>query len=150
MLQMAQYYRNRPRASDAVAADTLAADLGIVTNNAPVLSEFDKHRKQLLTDDAQEGWVSELRRYLSTMQGDVTKDTDLVEWWQVRRSKCGPCHPLTNFRRIMHNCILHLHALPSMYFPLKLRQFLVNGYSLAVNKSRLTAERVWVPPCLKS
>lgn len=85
---MAQYYRNRPRVSDA-----LAAEVGIVTADvadAPVLSEFDKHRKQLLTDDTQEGWVSELRRYLSTMQGDVTKDTDLVEWWQVRSSTSGP------------------------------------------------------------
>jgi hypothetical protein len=86
-IQMAQYYRNRPRVSDvlavdALAVDALAADLGIDNvAHAPVLSEFDKHRKQLLTDDAQEGWVSELRRYLSTMQEDVTKDTDLVEWW---------------------------------------------------------------------
>jgi hypothetical protein len=28
--------------------------------------------------------ASELRRYLGTMQRDVTKDTDIVEWWQVR------------------------------------------------------------------
>jgi len=92
---MAQYYRNRPAASDP-----LAAGVGIVTNDtapAPVLSEFDKHCKQLLTDDAQEGWVSELCRYLSTMQGDVTKDTDLVEWWQVKSSKSGPCYPLIKF-----------------------------------------------------
>lgn len=33
--------------------------------NAPVLSDFDKHREHLLTDDAQEGWASELRRYVS-------------------------------------------------------------------------------------
>jgi len=88
---MAQYYRNCPRVSDALAADVLAADVSIDNvTHAPVLSEFDKHRKQLLTDDAQEGWVSELRRYLSTMQEDVTKDTDLVEWWQVRSSTSGP------------------------------------------------------------
>jgi hypothetical protein len=37
----------------------------------------------LLATDAEEGWTSELRRYLGTMQQDVTKDTDLVEWWQV-------------------------------------------------------------------
>jgi len=92
---MAQYYRNRPRISDAPAAE-----VGIVTDDvadAPVLSDFDKHRKQLLTDDAQEGWVLELRRYLSTMQADVTKDTDLVEWWQVRSSRSGPCHLLIKF-----------------------------------------------------
>ena len=53
-------------------------------DEASVLSEFDKHWKTLLTADAEEGWASELRRYLSTMQWDVTKNTDLVEWWQVR------------------------------------------------------------------
>jgi len=92
---MAQYYKNCPAASDP-----LAVGIGIVTNDAapaPVLSEFNKHHKQLLTDDAQEGWILELRRYLSTMQGDVTKDTDLIEWWQVRSSKSGPCYPLIEF-----------------------------------------------------
>ena len=33
--------------------------------------------------DTDEGWAAELRRYLATMQCDVEKDTDLVEWWQV-------------------------------------------------------------------
>ena len=47
-------------------------------------SEFDKHRETLLTADTEEGWAAELRRYTSTMQRDVTKNTDLVEWWQVR------------------------------------------------------------------
>ena len=92
---MAQYYKNCPAASDP-----LAAGVGIVTNDAapaPILSEFDKHRKQLLTDDVQEGWVSELHHYLSTMQGDVMKDTDLIEWWQVRSSKSGPCYLLIKF-----------------------------------------------------
>ncbi|KIJ90585.1 hypothetical protein K443DRAFT_15091 [Laccaria amethystina LaAM-08-1] len=32
--------------------------------------------------DAEEGWASELRCYLSTMQRDVTKKTNLVDWWQ--------------------------------------------------------------------
>jgi len=48
------------------------------------MSEFDKHRETLLSNDLEEGWASELRRYTSTMQRDVKKDTDIVEWWQVR------------------------------------------------------------------
>jgi len=40
-------------------------------------------REALLATDAEEGWASKLRRYLGTMQRDVMKDTDLVEWWQV-------------------------------------------------------------------
>ena len=48
-----------------------------------ILSEYDKLHETLLTDDAEEGWASELRCYLYTMQRNVTKETDLVEWWQV-------------------------------------------------------------------
>jgi hypothetical protein len=47
------------------------------------MSEFDKHHISLLTVDVEEGWASELRHYLVTMQRDVRKDTNLVEWWQV-------------------------------------------------------------------
>jgi hypothetical protein len=45
--------------------------------------QYDKHCRTLLSDDAEEGWASELRRYLSKVQHDVEKDTDIVEWWQV-------------------------------------------------------------------
>ena len=55
--------------------------------DAPVLSEFDKLCETLLTADAEEGWASELCHYMSTMQWDVTKHTDLIEWWQV---SCSP------------------------------------------------------------
>ena len=78
---MAQYYKSCP---SAVPLQTNAERPSEEAIAAPVLSEFDKVRKTLLTDDAREGWASELCRYLGTMQGDVSKETDLVEWWQVR------------------------------------------------------------------
>ena len=53
------------------------------TAEGRILSEYNKHCESLLTDDAVEGWASELRRYLCTMQREVTKETDLVKWWQV-------------------------------------------------------------------
>jgi hypothetical protein len=71
---MAEYYRIRPSVSPT---PTVATDADIT------ISEFDKHRESLLVDDAEEGWASELRRYLGTMQRDIKKDTDIVEWWQV-------------------------------------------------------------------
>jgi hypothetical protein len=78
---MAQYYRDRVAlARPQQPTIRNRTDEGA---DAPVLSDFDKHRQTLLTNDAEEGWAPELRRYLSTMQRDVTKDTDLVEWWQV-------------------------------------------------------------------
>ena len=81
---MAEYYRNCPSAPTRV---TPAADENAAPTVALILSEFDKYRKTLLSDDAEEGWASELRCYLGTMQWDVTKDTDLVEWWQVSALK---------------------------------------------------------------
>ena len=74
---MAEYYRNRPE-STTVNVDT--DDNGEVDAE---MSNFDKHRRTLLMDDTDEGWASELRRYLGTMQRDVKKDMDLVQWWQV-------------------------------------------------------------------
>ena len=75
---MAEYYKNHP-SSTAINVDTEKE----VEGDATEMSDFDKHCETLLMDDAEEGWASELRRYLGTMQRDVKKDTDLVEWWQV-------------------------------------------------------------------
>ena len=74
---MAQYYitRSLSQQNNHVAA--------AAQSEGPVLSDYDKLRHTLLTDDTADGWASELRRYLGTMQRDVTKDTDLVQWWQI-------------------------------------------------------------------
>ena len=74
--QMAEYYRIRPSVAP-IPASASSREPSIT------LSEFDKHRESLLIDDAEEGWASELRRYLGTMQRDIRKDSDIVKWWQV-------------------------------------------------------------------
>jgi hypothetical protein len=75
------YYQNRP---SAVATPNGSAQIQTTpSSETPTLSKFDKHREMLLSDDAEEGWASELRRYLGRMQQDVTKKTYIVEWWQV-------------------------------------------------------------------
>ena len=49
-----------------------------------ILSEFDHHQLVLLQgQEEDEGWQAELQRYLKDLPSDVTKDTDVVEWWQV-------------------------------------------------------------------
>ena len=49
-----------------------------------LLSEFDCHRIALIANqDKDEGWRSEMRRYLRDLPVDVMKDTDIVKWWQV-------------------------------------------------------------------
>ena len=70
---MAEYYSTRP--SVQVAATLVTSD--------PNLSEFDKHHESLLLNDIEEGWVEELCCYLETLQHDIKKDADIVEWWQV-------------------------------------------------------------------
>jgi hypothetical protein len=72
---MAEYYSTRP----PIAPTPVTSD----PDPSITVSDFDKHRETLLADDIEEGWVSELRRYLETMQRDIKKDTDIVEWWQV-------------------------------------------------------------------
>jgi hypothetical protein len=53
-------------------------------DNESILSEYDRHRLTLLSNRAEdEGWQSEMRRYLKDLPADVTKDTDIVKWWQV-------------------------------------------------------------------
>ena len=53
---MCQYYKDRLSASVSQTNKNPTE----CTTQAPVLSEFDKLRESLLTDDAVEGWASEL------------------------------------------------------------------------------------------
>ena len=49
-----------------------------------ILSDFDRHRLTLIANQTEdEGWQSEKCRYLKDLPANVTKDTDIVEWWQV-------------------------------------------------------------------
>lgn len=74
---MAEYYNSR----------TPVAPTPITTDSDPsiTVSDFDKHREALLSNEVEEGWVPELRRYLETMQRDIKKESDIVEGWQVSR-----------------------------------------------------------------
>ena len=74
---MEQYWANRPKAATAQAIHQ-------ATDQDCQLSEFDRHRQSLVMQEAQdEGWAAELCRYLKDMPANVSKDTDIVEWWQV-------------------------------------------------------------------
>jgi hypothetical protein len=85
---MEEYFSTRPKAGPPNAA---AVSAGQPRSNAcpitglgdSVLSEFDRFRLGRVTRDNEEGWAPELRRYLKELPADVTKDTDIVEWWQV-------------------------------------------------------------------
>ena len=72
---MEEYYSTRP----SVKTTPIASD----SDPTITVSEFDKHRETLLLNDVEEGWVPELHSYLETIQRDITKDADIVDWWQV-------------------------------------------------------------------
>jgi hAT family protein len=79
---MDEYYKMRLRAKPAQPPPT---PIGVDRECAPVkvLSfEYDRYHQSLLETDDREGWSSELRCYLNDRPGNVTKDTDIVKWWQ--------------------------------------------------------------------
>jgi hypothetical protein len=76
---MGRYYRTRPQ-----AATVASLEPNEEANELMALSsEYDRYRLSLVEKDDDEGWESELRRYLKDRPADVLKDTDIVEWWQV-------------------------------------------------------------------
>jgi hypothetical protein len=53
-------------------------------NDDSLLSEFDRHRLLLVSrQNEDEGWQSEMRRYIKEIPRNITKDTDIVKWWEV-------------------------------------------------------------------
>jgi hypothetical protein len=79
---MERYWKARPKAPlPATTAPPSTLPGNVVAGS--VQSDYDLHRQTLLTRDEDEGWQAELRRYLKDIPADVTKETDIVEWWQV-------------------------------------------------------------------
>jgi hypothetical protein len=79
---MDMYYKKRLRAEPAQPPTT---QLDVDGEQLPVKvlsSEYDRYCQSLLQIDDGEGWSSELRCYLNDRPGDVTKDTDIIKWWQ--------------------------------------------------------------------
>jgi len=80
---MEHYYKNRPTTASPTPTQPTADH--VLMDSTSILSEFDHHQLMLLRGQKEEdeGWQAELRRYLKDLPSDVTKDTDVVEWWQV-------------------------------------------------------------------
>ena len=60
---MADYYSTR----------LPVAPTPVTSNPDPsiTISDFDRHRETLLSNDVEEGWVPELHHYLETMHRDI-------------------------------------------------------------------------------
>lgn len=88
---MKKYWQARPAAQNLATQSTPNTAQADETS---ILSDFDHHRLTLLASRADnEGWQTELRRYLKDVPSDVMKDTDIVEWWQNNGSSYPTlCH----------------------------------------------------------
>ncbi|KAF8879022.1 hypothetical protein BD779DRAFT_1447242, partial [Infundibulicybe gibba] len=75
---MEKYWMDCPWASPAPSAPNT-----ISNNGSPHISKYNRHCQELLEQDDTEGWSAELRWYLKAVPADVTKDMDIIEWWQV-------------------------------------------------------------------
>ena len=79
---MDEYYKMWLRAKPAQPPPT---PIGVDGECIPVKvlsSKYDRYHQSLLEMDDREGWSSELRCYLNDRPDDVTKDTDIIKWWQ--------------------------------------------------------------------
>ncbi|KIM52670.1 hypothetical protein SCLCIDRAFT_140622 [Scleroderma citrinum Foug A] len=67
--------------SDSMSTNTSGT---LEPDNDTLESDFDHHCRLLLTQSANsraEGWVMELCRYLGDLPADVTKETNIIDWW---------------------------------------------------------------------
>ena len=79
------YWKDWP---DKLATDSSPAQLNpSLQVKQIVLSDFDRHRQSLINQKGGSTTTdtcgAEVRRYLKEVEEDVTKDTDIVKWWQV-------------------------------------------------------------------
>ena len=71
-------------------------------------SVFDRLQQTLITCDGDDGWAPELQRYLKDMPADVTRETDILEWWSVSGAACACVVPF------IYCCIGEPKALPNV------------------------------------
>src|SRR5258708_2883090 len=79
---MDEYYKTQLRAKPVQPPPTPISVDGECAPVKVLSSKYDCYHQSLLEMDNGEGWSSELRRYLNNRPGNVTKDTDIVKWWQ--------------------------------------------------------------------
>jgi hypothetical protein len=81
MLQVERYWKTRPKTTSMTHNLSPAATAEQTDDS--IISDFDRHRLTLVSHVQDEGWEAEICRYLKDLPASVSKDTDIVEWWQV-------------------------------------------------------------------
>ena len=81
MLQVERYWKTRPKTTSMT--HNLSPVATVEQTDDSIISDFDRHHLTLVYHVQDEGWEAEIRRYLKDLPASVSKDTDIVEWWQV-------------------------------------------------------------------
>lgn len=106
-------------------------------NSDSILSDFDCHCLALLSSRGEdEGWQAELWQYLKDLPADVTKDTDIVKWWQVCDSMPCSTNQIITVYRTTGALTPPFDISPSITFLAKHHLSLVSVFSPLVVKSQ--------------
>jgi hypothetical protein len=143
---MERYWKTRARPPSRPPATTSPASaLPRNAAGSSVQSEYDRHRSKMMAQDNNGGWEAELRRYLAH-NPEVTKETDIVEWWQVCSifSFLSKQYSSHHIRTIVKNT-RHLPASLLISSPCKRPRCLANACFRQVSKPLMIAALVWVP-----
>ena len=79
---MEEYWDCQPRAQSPTPTPSTSTSMNA---SASILSDYNWYQQTLLAVEHNKGWAAELQCYLKDMPADVTKETDIVEWWQLCR-----------------------------------------------------------------
>jgi hypothetical protein len=130
-----------------MAAHVPSPNMTMDTNDIDGPDDYDCHRRQLLTQAlVNEGWCSELSRYLHDILEDVTKDTDIVSWWGVHACSSALV-PIINSSQVHAKIYLTLtkialDVLPAQVSSVPCERLFSAGKAIADDRrSRLGADR---------
>src|ERR1700678_3879129 len=136
---MERYWKNRQTVLTPEAAATTELP---ETNNDSILSDFDRHQLALLAiqdSDSDSGWQPELWRYLKDLPANVTKDTNIIEWWQVCSSPMSYKSDINTIYRSMDTLIPLFNILPLITLLVGHHPSHASGFSLQVVKLQQSA-----------
>lgn len=78
---MNEYWKTRPQRP---GQPSIPSQLPLDSDQEePFMSEYDLLRLKLLAESVNEDWQLELQRYLQDVPLDVSRNTDIVNWWSV-------------------------------------------------------------------
>jgi hypothetical protein len=83
---MREYAAKHGPKAPTIAPTTITT---VQSNSCIVKSEFDGHHHTLVeqaSHDHYANWHAELHHYLGDVPDNVSKDTDVVDWWSVHQS----------------------------------------------------------------